>query len=207
MIEVFGRGHGSWFGVPAARLPGSGDGQAAGGALSRARLATPRYVVLQRGSAFSGGGPAAGASWRLCEQGGGGRSAGGAFGRSSGLRARAEGGGVAGSVAGVADVAAGLDQPWIRRACPWLPGPVSGRYPAGGAVACGRAGHVHRDHPRRGGAGPAGEPGDAATDPCHLAGRAERGGPRGADRGQPGPVARVARRRKAAATGVDPGYN
>src|ERR1700677_3684176 len=77
-------------------------------------------------------------------------------------------------VAGIAGVAARLDQPRLRRAHAVLSGPVPGRHPARGADGGGRAGHVHRGHPGRGGAGAAGERGDPA--PVHATPRAALNG-------------------------------
>jgi hypothetical protein len=81
-------------------------------------------------------GPAAGAPRWVCQQVGGRRGAGGAIGACSGPGARLEDGGVAGAVAGVAGVPAGLDQPRVCRAYPRLPGPAPGRHRAGAAGPC-----------------------------------------------------------------------
>jgi hypothetical protein len=140
--------HGSWFGVPAVRLPGSGDRQAARRALPGAQLAAARQVVFQRRAAVSGWGQEACASRRFREQVSGRRGAGGAVRPGISRGSGAEDGGVAGAVAGITGVAAGLDQPRIRRACPRLPCSVPRRYRFGGTVACRCAGHVHCDHPR-----------------------------------------------------------
>ena len=160
-------------------------------------------MVLQRRPAVGGRGTAPGAARRVHHPGGGGRGAGGA--RVPGRRpgAGAVDGGVAQPVAGVAGVAARVDQPQLRGARARLPGPVPGRHPARGPDGRGRAGHVHRGHPRRDRAGPAGERGDAAPDPRDAARGAQRRGPRRADRRQPGPLARAAQGRPAPAAGVD----
>ena len=168
------------------------------------RSARARVMVFQRGSAVGRRGAAAGAPRRVHDQGGGGRGAGGAVRPGAGRGAGADDGGVAGPVAGLSGVAACLDQPRVCRPRARLPGPVPGRHPAGRAVARRRAADVQRDHPRRGGAGTAGECGDAAPHPRHAAGGAERRGPGRAAHLQPGPVARVACCRPAAAAGVDP---
>jgi hypothetical protein len=57
--------------------------------------------------------------------------------------------GVAQPVAGLAGVAAPVDQPGLRGARARLPGPAPGRHPARGPHPRRRAGHVHRDYPRR----------------------------------------------------------
>jgi hypothetical protein len=100
--------------------------------------------------------------------------------------------GVAGPVAGLAGVAARVDQPRVCRARARLPGPVPGRRPSGGAVARRRPGHVHCHHPGRGRARAPGRRGYAAPHSRHVAGGAERCGPRGPDQCQPRPVARTA---------------
>src|ERR1700730_11636449 len=84
------RRYGSWFSVPAVRLPGPGDRQAARGKLPGTEVATPQHVVLQQRAAVAGGGQAACAPRRVYDQGGGRHSAGGAHrlrrGEAAGLR-------------------------------------------------------------------------------------------------------------------------
>jgi hypothetical protein len=111
---------------------------------------------------------------------------------ASGPEPGAVDGGVAEPVAGIAGVAARLHRPQLRGAHTRIPYPVPGRYPAGGPVGRGRAGYVHRDHPRRDRTGSDGERGDASPDPRDAARGAQRRGPRRADHRQPGPLALAA---------------
>jgi hypothetical protein len=202
-----GRDHGSRFGLPPVRVPGRVDGEAGGGALPGPAVAAARELVLQRRPAVRSRTAPAGTARRVPHPGGGGRGDTGA--RIPGRRPRAvaDDGGVAAPVAGLAGVAARLDEPQLRGARAHVPGPVPGRHPAHGPDGRGRAGHVHRGHPRRDRARAAGERGDAAPDPRHAAGGAERRGPRRADRRQPGPAPGAAQRDAPAAAGMDRGHD
>jgi hypothetical protein len=108
-------------------------------------------------------------------------------------------------VAGVAGVAARLDQPQLRGARAVLSAPVPGSHPARGPDGGGPAGHFHRGHPQRRGAEAAGERGDAAPDPRHAASRAQPRGPCRADQREPGRLPGAAQGRPAPAAGLDAG--
>jgi hypothetical protein len=200
-----GEDHGSRFGAPAVRMPGQGSGKAARGTLPGPALAGARLVVLQRRPAVGDGRAAPGAARRVRNPGCGLGGDGGAHVPGGRTGAGAADGGMAQPVAGVAGVAARVDQPRLRGAHPVLPGPVPGRHPAPGPDGGGRAGHVHRGHPQRGDAGAAGERGDPAPHPRHAARRAQRRGPRGADQRQPGPLPGAAQGPPAPAAGLDAG--
>ena len=171
-------GEGTWITVRCSGGCGCRDGQRAGcwaAVPEAAARAGHGSWYFSAATCRRSGGAAAGALRRVRHQGGGRRGAGGTGQpRSSAARGRTDDGGVAGPVAGVAGVAAGVDQSRVCRACARLPGPVPGRHPAGGAVARRRPGHVHGDYPRRDRAGPAGERRDAAPDPCHPPSGAQR---------------------------------
>jgi len=94
-------------------------------------------------------------------------------------------GSVAGTLAGLADIARRLHRPQLRRARAAVPEAIPGASSAGRAVGCPRAGHAHRDHPPPPVAGVVGVARDAQPDPGDAACGAERRDPGRADRRQP----------------------
>jgi hypothetical protein len=113
--------------------------------------------------------------------------------RGRGCRcAGADGGGLAGALAGIPHHPGQFDVARLYRACAAVPGPVSGGRAAGRADHRAGAGNDRRDHP------PPPCPGhpdlrrDADPDPGDAAGRAERGDPPRPAGREPGQPSRVA---------------
>jgi hypothetical protein len=118
-------------------------------------------------------------------------------------RPDADGGGLAGALAGLPHRHRAVDRARLCRARAPVPGPVPGGGAAGRAVCCPGAGHVRRDHPPAPGPGHAGLGRDLDPDPGHAAGCAERRDPPGTADGEPGRQGRTAPRAPPAGGGLD----